>query len=159
MNLSKQPNRDLIISEIQVMEHTRHENIVNYIESFLMRNEDELWVVMEYLDGGPLTDVVTETIMETPLIAAVVKECLKAINFLHEKNIIHRYVQPSPVSMLFENVYDMEVLPFIFWPIFISDSIRCSVRPQSITQAGYSHFIVKRYLISTSLFRPTVSCR
>lgn len=114
MNLSKQPNRDLIISEIQVMEHTRHENIVNYIESFLMRNEDELWVVMEYLDGGPLTDVVTETIMETPLIAAVVKECLKAINFLHEKNIIHRYVQPSPVSMLFENVYDMEVLPFIF---------------------------------------------
>ncbi|VDK21437.1 unnamed protein product [Taenia asiatica] len=99
MNLSKQPNRDLIISEIQVMEHTRHENIVNYIESFLMRNEDELWVVMEYLDGGPLTDVVTETIMEQPLIAAVVKECLKAINFLHEKNIIHRDIKSDNILL------------------------------------------------------------
>lgn len=92
MNLAKQPNRDLIISEIQVMEHTRHENIVNYVESFLLRKENELWVIMEYLDGGPLTDVVTETVMDGPLIAAVVRECLKAISFLHEKNIIHRLV-------------------------------------------------------------------
>ncbi|VDL30843.1 unnamed protein product [Hymenolepis diminuta] len=86
MNLSKQPNRDLIISEIQVMEHTRHENIVNYIESFLLKDEDELWVVMEYLDGGPLTDVVTETVMEGPLIAAVVKEDIKSDNILLGKS-------------------------------------------------------------------------
>ncbi|VDN98614.1 unnamed protein product [Rodentolepis nana] len=99
MNLSKQPNRDLIISEIQVMEHTRNENIVNYIESFLLKNEDELWVVMEYLDGGPLTDVVTETVMEGPLIAAVVKECLKAIHFLHEKNIIHRDIKSDNILL------------------------------------------------------------
>ncbi|KAM3178739.1 hypothetical protein ACTXT7_001929 [Hymenolepis weldensis] len=99
MNLSKQPNRDLIISEIQVMEHTRHENIVNYIESFLLKDEDELWVVMEYLDGGPLTDVVTETVMEGPLIAAVVKECLKAIHFLHEKNIIHRDIKSDNILL------------------------------------------------------------
>ncbi|KAM7541116.1 hypothetical protein Aperf_G00000044698 [Anoplocephala perfoliata] len=99
MNLTKQPNRDLIISEIQVMEHTRHENIVNYIESFLLKSEDELWVVIEYLDGGPLTDVVTETVMEGPLIAAVVRECLKAINFLHEKNIIHRDIKSDNILL------------------------------------------------------------
>ncbi|VEL12178.1 unnamed protein product [Protopolystoma xenopodis] len=90
MHLDKQPNRDLIISEIEVMQHTRHENIVNYIESFLLRGDNELWVVMEFLDGGPLTDVVTETVMDGPLIAAVIREVLLALSFLHEKNIIHR---------------------------------------------------------------------
>lgn len=99
MNLTKQPNRDLLISEIQVMEHTRHDNIVNYVESFLLRSQNELWVVMEFLDGGPLTDVVTETVMEPPLIAAVVRECLKALKFLHEANIIHRDIKSDNILL------------------------------------------------------------
>ena len=70
------------------MRECHHPNIVNYIESYLVGAE--LWVVMEYLEGGALTDVVTETVLTEGQMAGVCLKCLDALAFLHQRDIIHR---------------------------------------------------------------------
>ena len=72
MNLEQQPKKDLIINEIIVMKESRHKNIVNFMDSYLVRGD--LWVVMEYMEGGSLTDVVTFNIMTEGQMAAVCRE-------------------------------------------------------------------------------------
>lgn len=78
MDLSKQSRLDLIVNEIMIMKESHHSNIVNFLDSFLVHGD--LWVIMEYMEGGALTDVIEHNTMTEQQIATV---CLEVHTHTH----------------------------------------------------------------------------
>lgn len=109
MNLEQQPKKDLIINEIIVMKESSHPNIVNFLDSYLCGGE--LWVIMEFMEGGSLTDVVTFNIMTEGQIASVCRETLKGLQHLHSKGVIHRDIKSD--NILLSNEGHIKLSKFI----------------------------------------------
>ena len=92
MDLSQQPRKELIVNEILVMKESQHPNIVNFLDSFLVKGA-ELWVVMEYMEGGALTDVIDSNSLEEDQISSISNEAsLRALFSTFERLLTIRFV-------------------------------------------------------------------
>ncbi|KAJ3029125.1 UNVERIFIED_CONTAM: Protein kinase [Siphonaria sp. JEL0065] len=97
MNLKKQPRKELLVNEIKFMKELRHPNIVSYLDSFLVR--DDLWLVLEYMEGGKLTDIIDNSPMTESHISAICLETLKGLQHLHQRQIIHRDIKSDNILL------------------------------------------------------------
>lgn len=100
MDLRSQPRKELIVNEIIVMKDSKHPNIVNFLDSFLQESNNELWVVMEFMEGGPLTDVIDNNpVITEEQISAICYETCKGLAHLHSQQIIHRDIKSDNVLL------------------------------------------------------------
>ncbi|XP_028403006.1 serine/threonine-protein kinase PAK 6-like isoform X2 [Dendronephthya gigantea] len=97
MDLRRQQRRELLFNEVVIMRDYHHPNIVEMYGSYLIENE--LWVVMEFLEGGSLTDIVTHTSLTEEQIAHISKSCLKALAFLHSQGVLHRDIKSDSILL------------------------------------------------------------
>jgi len=65
--------------------------------SYLVKTE--LWVAMEYMEGGSLTEVIDNNIMNEGQIAAVASQVLEGLSFLHQRKIVHRDIKSDNVLL------------------------------------------------------------
>lgn len=110
MKLSEQPKEDLIFNELHVMRNTTHRNILSLEKSYFY--DGKLWIAMEYMDGGSLTEIVTNFVLSERQISYVCKEILQGICALHNKGIIHRDIKSDNILLTING--DIKVADFGF---------------------------------------------
>jgi len=88
----------MLPGEISIMKQSVHPAIVSYFGSYLVGKET-IWVVMELMSGGCLTDIVQETDLKLSekVIAQIMKQTLEGLAYIHSKHVIHRDIKSDNV--------------------------------------------------------------
>lgn len=86
-----------IRNEIMMMKLFTHRNVVKHIATYM--KDDKLWSVMEYMDGGALTEVISICQISEAQIACICQEILLALIDIHEGNAIHRDVKSDNILL------------------------------------------------------------
>ncbi|KAK6317420.1 hypothetical protein J4Q44_G00128200 [Coregonus suidteri] len=88
--------KKVIMREIQLLRQFRHENLVNMLEVF--RFKKRLYVVFEYIDRTVLEDLERYPRgLDSKRLRKYMFQILRAMDYLHTSNIIHRDVKPENV--------------------------------------------------------------
>ena len=86
-----------ISREIAIMKKLRHEHILELREILDDPNESRLFLVMEFVDGGPVMKDTLEK--QTPLEERVARDyfrqLLSGVEYLHHHGVVHRDIKPS----------------------------------------------------------------
>uniref|UniRef100_A0A6B2L4V6 non-specific serine/threonine protein kinase n=1 Tax=Arcella intermedia TaxID=1963864 RepID=A0A6B2L4V6_9EUKA len=99
MEIGKE-NVKLITTEIYIMKSSTHPSIIQYFDSFLV--DSCLWVVMEFMDGGCLTDLLEEypkIKLTEAQIAYICLQTLTGLDYIHSYNRIHRDIKSDNILL------------------------------------------------------------
>ncbi len=84
--------------EARISAHLRHPNIVNVYDFHI--GSDLVYISLEYVEGGTLEQYIRENRSpEIPRIISVLRDTLRALDYAHERGIIHRDIKPGNILL------------------------------------------------------------
>ena len=115
--------------EIELLKNLQHENIVQYLCTFTFTfeplshgpiltltidssiDEEYLNIFLEYVPGGSVTALLRNYgAFEEPLVKNFVRQILQGLNYLHERDIVHRDIKGA--NILVDNKCGVKISDF-----------------------------------------------
>ncbi|KAI6036242.1 Pkinase-domain-containing protein [Pisolithus microcarpus] len=95
--------------EIDLLKDLQHPNIVQYLYSSV--DDDYLNIFLEYVPGGSVTALLRSYgAFEEPLVKNFVRQILQGLNYLHERDIVHRDIKGG--NILVDNKGGIKISDF-----------------------------------------------
>eukprot|EP00931_Biecheleriopsis_adriatica_P103192 TRINITY_DN7805_c0_g1_i3.p1 TRINITY_DN7805_c0_g1~~TRINITY_DN7805_c0_g1_i3.p1 ORF type:complete len:654 (+),score=97.69 TRINITY_DN7805_c0_g1_i3:176-2137(+) len=91
----------LLASEVRMLRHIRHENIVHFLGSCILSSEQTVLLVEEFVPGGTLENLIRMQSLEAQELYAILLGIVTALRYLHSQmlQMIHGDLKPSNVLM------------------------------------------------------------
>lgn len=92
------------INEAKVLSALTHQNIVTLYD--FTEFENNLVIIMEYVEGNSLEHVITNLIGAIPEVRSIkiFEQILNAFSFAHSKGVVHRDIKPSNILLQSDDV-------------------------------------------------------
>ena len=100
--LGSEKEKQLCKQEISLLQQLNHPNINKYYKSFLDNNC--LYIIMEFMDNGDISGFINaHKKFKKPVreeeVWNILLQSMKALSYIHEKNVIHRDIKPANLFM------------------------------------------------------------
>ncbi|XP_068623617.1 calcium/calmodulin-dependent protein kinase kinase 2 [Battus philenor] len=84
-----------VYREIAVLKKLDHPNVVKLVEVLDDPAEDQLYLVFQLLEGGPVIDIPTENPLDENVARKYFRDSLLGVEYLHFQRIAHRDIKPA----------------------------------------------------------------
>ncbi|CAH2093359.1 unnamed protein product [Euphydryas editha] len=84
-----------VYREIAVLKKLDHPNVVKLVEVLDDPAEDQLYLVFQLLEGGPVIDIPTDNPLSEETARKYFRDALLGIEYLHFQRIAHRDIKPA----------------------------------------------------------------
>ncbi|XP_048031584.1 NIMA-related kinase 12 [Megalobrama amblycephala] len=99
----KTKTKDVVLQEADILRSLKHPHIITWIETFFDTANENIYIVMDYCDGGTLDDHIKEQksgeyFAECKIMDWFV-QVIMAVSYIHSEKILHRDIKPSNVLL------------------------------------------------------------
>ena len=103
----KQTERNDYSNEIDLLKSMSHPHIIEYLDCML--EDNELYVVMEWAQGGDLAKLLKRAAEEEEPLAesriwSYIQQIADALSYMHDRRVMHRDIKPANVFVISEQV-------------------------------------------------------